>query len=656
MLGAMALRKDNPEMGNPEKPWYTPMVVAFLGDDVPRILGIPQHLLIRDVTTLESRVSCEGESFFTKTLPSLGLAVDIALQGETPLCAPSSFGRYYSKKRGKTALPKFLQALLNRVFLDDGYVRDQPCISTIRLIRQLCNWCKKLEKGYSDESLQRALVDFIQVDQALPSCKDLVLSAGRLLGVARAVVDRIFRNVDPVSTVTPAHGPGAVASGGSAAEKRELPVAYGHLEKVFRPIPWFRSLRDAAEDYARVTQRERRPYGLSRTRFVNKDSRGPRTIGFEPAEYMWCQQALMRLMYRHVENSGWAARGRVNFRNQNVNRELARDWQTWDTLDMSKASDRNSLALFKLLWCNTPLYAWLLASRTPGTVLPDGSTLVYKKFAPMGSAVCFPVQAVTYYALACAALHLAGMPLLLAIRKVFVFGDDLIVPHGHFAVLDEAFSSVGLKFNVEKCCISGRFRESCGLDAYDGQEVTPVRFKKSDMNTDTDVVRLVEHARALHAAGYWSAGESLERSSKAEYRDLFNKFRFPHSNRQDLPFLSWPSHGAGKIKITRSYQVLSARGWAYASKRERANPAFEMMYLREGLTRAGPVGERFWVSNPEDYDTAPSVFERLFTIKDRGSLQMKRFAGVQCDEAPLESPLQKRISRVAETQRPLAWS
>lgn len=650
-------------MGNSEEPWYTPMILAFLSEDVPRILGIPQGLFARDVTTLAHRVRHEGESFFTKTLPSLGKAIDLALQGTTPLMCTSF------KKRGRTALPAFLSALLRRVFTDDGYVRDIPCVTSIRLLRQITMWCKKLEKGYSDESLQKAVDDFVSVDASLPSCEGDMPNAGRLLAVARAIVERIFRNVDSPTTVAPAHGPGSVADAAGPIRKRIFGVRYTDLEKWFRPIPWFFSLRDASECYTRITNRIKRQFGLDKVMFVNKDSSGPRTIGLAPAAYMWCQQALKTLMYHHIEKVCRLTRGRVNFTNQLINRSFALLWQLYDTLDMSKASDRNSLALFKALWRNTPLYGWLLASRTPGAVLPDGRVLMYKKFAPMGSAVCFPVQAVTYYALACAALHLSGMPLLLACRKVYVYGDDLIVPHGFSAVLYDAFEAVGLKFNADKCCTDGKFRESCGCDAYDGIEVTPVRFRKDTIDDDYDVVRLVEHAHSLAQAGYWSSAGSLERASKAKYKTLMKKLRLRHSPER-LPILTWPTLGASSVELSFKDQQSYACGWSYVPDKEISLPELEMFHLREGLTRVGPVGvdrgggvtarsrprSKRWVSAKIEGEEIccvhkPVVDRRAFAAKYRGKLRRK---AVQL-ELPLvrTTPLQKELELWAVGQGPI---
>lgn len=567
-----------------EEPWYTPMLVAFLSHDVPRLLSIPQQHFARDVQTLESRLSAEGESFLTKTLPAFGKAIDLALQGNTPL-ATLSF-----RKRGRSALPAFLSALLRRVFKDDGWVRDLPCIESIRLLRQMCLWCKKIKKGYSDESLQKALVEFTEIDEALPTCMEDLLPASSHLGVARAVVESLFKNCrrDPAA-IRPNHGPGAVSDAKDTVKKRSLDIAYIELERVFRPIPYFRSLRDASEDPKRVLRRVKVKAGTSKLSFVEKDSGGPRSICIEPAAYQWCQQGLKGLMYDHIEKHS-IARGQINFTDQTINRALARQWSRYDTLDMSKASDRNSYVLVKSLFQGTWLWPYLDASRTWKTRLPTGKVIKLNKFAGMGSAVCFPVQSCVYYALAVAGLHLHGMPLLLACRSVYVYGDDLVVPTGHYALLEKVFSQVGLKFNADKCCIAGRFRESCGLDAYDGVDVTPVRMRETLARERTAFASVVKHSNSLIERGYGASGEALKDAALAKFSEL-RALRLPRSHRRDLPFLYWLDlYRPETVKYRHKDGITTATGWMFNPLRIECKPDDEAKYLRESLSLGGPVG------------------------------------------------------------------
>jgi len=566
-----------------EKPWYTSALTAFLSVDVPRVVGLTPAAFERDVYTLVRRCTVEGESFLTKTLPSFGKAIDLALQSDSPLEAP-----WFKKIRRSSALPAFLQALLKRVFKLDGTLVATPCVNSIRLLRQICYWCKKIEKGFTDESLRKATTEFIEVDRLLPGSGDLRHS--RVLRVARAIIQNIFARGPDVTHLTPQHGPGAVANSDGVAGKRAMKRCYARLERAFRPIPFFFSLRDAAENPQRVTSRIICEYGLSRTTFVEKDSSGPRTIGLEQAEYMWCQQALKRALYDHIENHPFT-KGHVNFVDQTINQEKTSDWAFYDTLDMSKASDRNSLELVRYLFDGTRIWPYLQACRSPGTVLPDGQILMFKKFAPMGSAVCFPIEAIVFYALALAALHSRGYPLSLARRHVFVYGDDLIVPHGYFDTLKSEFEAVGLKFNDSKCCISGKFRESCGRDAYDGNDVTPVRLRKAYPNDDpSSYVPVVKHANRLYNAGYRAASIAFRRAALRNF-PILRELRLPFSPRGDLPILYWQDDIRPEtVRYVYRNSLTHVRGYLVKPCVQQGTPGGELFYLHESLSRGGPVG------------------------------------------------------------------
>lgn len=151
----------------------------------------------------------------------------------------------------------------------------------------------------------------------------------------------------------------------------------------------------------------------------------------------------------------------------------------WVTLDMKEASDRVSLDLVKEVFALVPgLLEALVATRSTHTRLPSGAVIALKKFAPMGSALCFPVESFVFYALAVGTLiahkHYTRRE---ACSRVYVYGDDLIVDKADYACLLATFPQFELKFNEGKCCTHGSFRESCGVEAYRGFDVTPVRLR-----------------------------------------------------------------------------------------------------------------------------------------------------------------------------------
>jgi hypothetical protein len=125
----------------------------------------------------------------------------------------------------------------------------------------------------------------------------------------------------------------------------------------------------------------------------------------------------------------------------------------------------------------------------------------------MGSALCFPVESLVFWALSVAAISVyESIPPSQVARFVYVFGDDLIVPAGRYAELVmRVLPKFELAFNEGKCCTSGFFRESCGMDAFKGVEVTPVKARKPPVFSHTAPVNLVSWAsyqRALFLRGF----------------------------------------------------------------------------------------------------------------------------------------------------------
>jgi len=148
-----------------------------------------------------------------------------------------------------------------------------------------------------------------------------------------------------------------------------------------------------------------------------------------------------------------------------------------------------------------------LGTRT--SIVETGSGRVrLNKFAPMGSALCFPIQSILFSSIVLLAYlkHYYGArpsdnpskdwPMLHCIDRFIksmhnkpeellseylcprVYGDDIISDYritDHVLILLE---QCGLRVNSEKSFIGGTpFRESCGIFAYNGEDVTPYLFR-----------------------------------------------------------------------------------------------------------------------------------------------------------------------------------
>jgi hypothetical protein len=445
--------------------------------DVGNQFQIPQGVLNRNIAYLKVRYINEGVGFLTKTLPKLGKALDKSLL-EGKFTCPSDF------KSDRQSLPLCLTGLIERVFSKgDGTLLCTACPNAVSAIRQLTFQFYKLEIPYTKEQEDESISNFVAVDEELTHCDTVTPEITSLLYDASRIIYSVFRNFDPLDII-PRPGPGQCAERTPHYNRYEPGTVYRRIHMVYPTYRYYYiGSRDHLLDRAkRYRDLPRAMDGISKLALVPKDSRGPRIICMEPHEYMWHQQGLGRAMMDWIQKH-YLTRGQVNFVDQTVNGKLSLESSLsgkYATLDMKEASDRISKNMIDYLFQDVPsLRDALLALSTGHIELPSGQHIRQNKFAPMGSALCFPVMSIVHFALALAAISAAkpGSPLKALAKTIFVYGDDLIVKTEHVGDLFEAFPTYGLKFNRDKSCYTGQFRESCGVDAFKGFDVTPTRVK-----------------------------------------------------------------------------------------------------------------------------------------------------------------------------------
>jgi hypothetical protein len=276
----------------------------------------------------------------------------------------------------------------------------------------------------------------------------------------------------------PTFGPGAVAEWSG-----RLP----QLEKAVR-LTYDLGTVEALCEYFYTTPEELivgRPGDASRTNkiiFRPKNALKHRIISAEPCWLTWLQQAIKRPLYDYVERNPkmftW-------FSNQATSRDLALKGSkdgSYATFDFSNASDAITTTLVAKLyglvpWIRDPL----LLTRSTSAQLPDGQIISLEKFAPMGSATCFVTMDIIMLSM-CE----------LAIRQTLgrsgrrndyvVYGDDVIIR----ADAAEAFLQISdaLQFVVNRdksywdTTTPNYYRESCGIEALNGVDITPLRYSR----------------------------------------------------------------------------------------------------------------------------------------------------------------------------------
>jgi len=251
---------------------------------------------------------------------------------------------------------------------------------------------------------------------------------------------------------------------------------------------------------------------------VPKTQATPRIIAIEPAALQYAQQGLKREIYQYVEKSPL---GKVlGFTDQSRNQDLAQKAsidQSLATLDLSEASDRVHWWLVYQMVNRFPhLWEFLHATRSHRAAVPGEGEIPLQKFASMGSAVTFPLEALVFTALAACGIY-SGQRRRPTARvlhgQLSVYGDDIIVPIDSVGDVVDWLEHFGAKVNRAKSFWSGHFRESCGAEYYRGTNVSVVRLRHDLPGSHRDAAELaalVDFRNRAYRAGLWRLSGAID--------------------------------------------------------------------------------------------------------------------------------------------------
>lgn len=476
----------------------------------------------RDELTLITRQEHEGDSFLTITLPSFAKALEKGLDsGRWPRQDVLSFKHI----RG---LPAFLRGFLTGVFSDNGNILDEPDPDKIWAVRQICNLTAKVERDCTPERVQAAYDTYIRTDRELGEHFRRGIP-GDLWSKFDNFVHHLFGDLfDKLETrvanfdLIPRHGPGAVADRLDHVQRWDFTYWPDRLETVF---PAWRYTCNVARGYFRDTV----PIGQelpSRVVTVPKTQKTPRIIAIEPSSIQYAQQALKRELYAEIKNSPLGSI--LGFSDQERNQILARQGSISGqlaTLDLSEASDRVHLAMVIRLFSKWPhLRDFVLATRSR-TALVQDREIHLNKFASMGSALTFPIEAIIFTTIAWMGVSGSSpLPVQHLTGRVSVYGDDIIVPTDKTADVIHLLDAFGFKVNTHKSFWSGRFRESCGKEYYAGHDVSIVRLR-SEVPTSRRDAALINRFTDFRNRAFWAG---LWRTVKLCDEILLNLIAIPH--------------------------------------------------------------------------------------------------------------------------------
>lgn len=330
--------------------------------------------------------------------------------------------------------------------------------------------------------------------------------------------------------IKPSHGPGAVADAKQGISKwKKIDHSCSRISDKTYPVSEYFCPSPGDYDYSRATWCD----STSKLAIVPKDKRGPRIICTQPSSAMWIQQGQRRSLEACIERSRLLKTSRfrdvsssIKFDNQEQNGSLALEssrTRELATIDLSDASDLVSWGLIQYLSHKEVLRA-LAATRSMYVRLPSKELVKLHMYAPMGSAMCFPVESLVFWVIATAAMHVyrgwcyehvlsrpgALKALTTEEPRVFVFGDDILVPREGCKFVCERMTDIGFKPNLGKTFADGFYRESCGVDAYKGSRLDICRLQVHTIASMPDAYATIDLANRARRAGMLELSTYLE--------------------------------------------------------------------------------------------------------------------------------------------------
>jgi hypothetical protein len=268
----------------------------------------------------------------------------------------------------------------------------------------------------------------------------------------------------------------------------------------------------------------------ARLRFVPKDLKTARSICMEPNVLQYFQQGVwdrIETTLRDTPYHRW-----IRFRDQEYNASLANFGSYTsdiDTIDLSSASDCVTLDLVKGIFPRTWQIA-MRATRSDKCILPDGSIHHLTKFAPMGSALCFPTQSLIFasvcvYAALIYQQKVTGVNTELTDASIIdvaqsfkkdldtfgtfqplgIYGDDICVDRRLTDEVINILLRLGFRVNHGKSFRGSQaFRESCGAFCLNGHRVDPMYFRVplSKKQSAYSIGSMVALSNECHNRGY----------------------------------------------------------------------------------------------------------------------------------------------------------
>jgi hypothetical protein len=379
--------------------------------------------------------------------------------------------------------------------------------STLRFLLSFLYFGKKLEIQRTDLESE-AFRSWLEIEVEL----DRLVIPGDIRTLLKRIVHLLGMNLDD-SILLPKHGPGSTAEGFTDPNDKLDNLSFDPKSRyVFRPNSFGRvDVERSSLDGFPSTESEQ----TARLKFVPKNIRTMRSICMEPVSRMFLQQEVMRWLTNSMASSVLGLMVTLQDQTRSQLYALAgSECNLVDTIDLSAASDRLHVDIVKGVMPRSWLF-YLLGTRTSTVDTGDG-LVELKKFAPMGSALCFPVQCIVYSAICILGYliteqnidahgdlsqvrvprdmkrYVSSMerdPYVYRIPHSYngehsfliapcVYGDDIACDSRTTGNIMTLLGRLGFLVNEDKSFVAGQSaRESCGVYAFLGADVTPFLFR-----------------------------------------------------------------------------------------------------------------------------------------------------------------------------------
>lgn len=409
----------------------------------------------------------------------------------------------------KGIILSILQGGVNRCKQNRDFVYEY-----VKSARQMFSFLKKLDVDRADlrEEMYR---DFLDFEKVLTRTTREQRSNPDYIALVSHMRDILLQHMDyfTMTPFVPKHGPGAVAQVSAKCwyDKYQQSCTDERVRELLG-----RCELGMEESYLPLVNKDISSTQTSRFVTVPKTWKKLRGISTEPSELQFWQQGVLHAIDRMFTNDSWWA-ARINLHDQSRSQEYAKMSSLtgeYATVDLSAASDSVTTQLVEDVFKGTLLGDWLLGTRSIFTVCNEQKIFI-RKFAPMGSATCFPTEGIVFILVSEVAIAQTYNPILDEKGRVIVFGDDIVIPYYAVDRLFELFDLLGFSVNKEKSYWKGHFREACGIEAWNGQDIRPVRFKScrsgpSKTNTDhAELSQLRSLANQFFDRGYHTARKWL---------------------------------------------------------------------------------------------------------------------------------------------------